>query len=179
MLHGLVVSRDAIDRQISARTGVRHEFLLGSAHGAPNLTCTVEEDALPFPDLMFDKVLLVHGLEAADNARRMLREVWRVLKDDGRLLIAIETADTPAHLMAGPGHGQQLDLDGRGNVTALAALDAEAARRICEALRAEGVEVWFDADGGLEHGDEWDANVGARVLYKLCGAAIAARRRGR
>ena len=30
-----------------------------------------------------------------------------------------------------------------------ASQDAEAARRICEALRAEGVEVWFDADGGL------------------------------
>jgi hypothetical protein len=38
-----------------------------------------------------------------------------------------------------------------------ASQDAEAARRICEALRAGGVEVWFDADGGLEHGDEWDA----------------------
>lgn len=32
--------------------------------------------------------------------------------------------------------------------------DAEAARRICDTLRAAGVEVGFDADGGLEHGDE-------------------------
>jgi len=55
--------------------------------GAPNLSCTAEEDALPFPDLCFDRVLLVHGLEAAENARRLLREVWRVLKDDGRLLV--------------------------------------------------------------------------------------------
>jgi SAM-dependent methyltransferase len=54
--------------------------------GAPNLSLTAEEDALPFPDLIFDRVLLVHGLESAENARRMLREVWRVLKDDGRLL---------------------------------------------------------------------------------------------
>ncbi len=54
---------------------------------AKNLSCTAEEDALPFPDLMFDRVLLVHGLEAAENARRLLREVWRVLKDDGRLLV--------------------------------------------------------------------------------------------
>ena len=54
---------------------------------AANLTCCAEEDALPFPDLSFDRILLVHGLEAADNARRMLREVWRVLKDDGRLLV--------------------------------------------------------------------------------------------
>ncbi len=55
--------------------------------GVPGLSCTAEEDALPFPDLAFDRVLLVHGIEAAENARRLLREVWRVLKDDGRLLI--------------------------------------------------------------------------------------------
>jgi SAM-dependent methyltransferase len=63
---------------------------LGAARwptGAPNLSCTAEEDALPFPDLCFDRVLLVHGLEAAENARKLLREVWRVLKDDGRLLV--------------------------------------------------------------------------------------------
>jgi SAM-dependent methyltransferase len=53
----------------------------------PNLSCTAEEDALPFADLVFDRILIVHGLEAADNARRLVREVWRVLKDDGRLLI--------------------------------------------------------------------------------------------
>lgn len=55
--------------------------------GPGNLTCTMEEDAMPFPDLSFDRILLVHGLEAADNARALLREVWRVLKDDGRLLV--------------------------------------------------------------------------------------------
>ena len=54
---------------------------------APNLSCTAEEDALPFPDLVFDRILLVHGLEEAENARRLLREAWRVLKDDGHLLV--------------------------------------------------------------------------------------------
>jgi len=63
---------------------------LGAARwpaGAANLSCTAEEEALPFADLTFDRILLVHGLENAENARRLLREVWRVLKDDGRLLI--------------------------------------------------------------------------------------------
>ncbi len=55
--------------------------------GQPCLACTAEEDLLPFHDLTFDRVLLVHGLEAAENARRLLREIWRVLKDDGRLLV--------------------------------------------------------------------------------------------
>ncbi len=56
---------------------------------APSRTAIAEEDALPFPDLSFDRVLLVHGLEAAENARRLLREAWRVLKDDGLLLVVV------------------------------------------------------------------------------------------
>jgi SAM-dependent methyltransferase len=63
---------------------------LGAARwpaGAANLSCTAEEESMPFADLTFDRVLLIHGLETAENARRLLREVWRVLKDDGRLMI--------------------------------------------------------------------------------------------
>ena len=59
---------------------------LGAAHwagGVANMSCTAEEDLLPFADLTFDRILLVHGLENAENARRLLREAWRVLKDDG------------------------------------------------------------------------------------------------
>jgi SAM-dependent methyltransferase len=76
--------------------------------GEPNLSCTAEEDALPFPDLCFDRILLVHGLEAAENARRLLRETWRVLKDDGRLLVvAPNRAGMWAYLESTPfGHGQ-------------------------------------------------------------------------
>ena len=76
--------------------------------GAPNLSCTAEEDALPFPDLCFDRIVLVHGLEAAENARRMLREVWRVLRDDGRLLVvAPNRRGMWAHVESTPfGQGQ-------------------------------------------------------------------------
>ena len=44
-----------------------------------------------------------------------------------------------------------------------ASQDAEAARRICDSLRSGGVEVWFDAAGGLEHGDEWDAKIRRQI----------------
>jgi SAM-dependent methyltransferase len=50
-------------------------------------SCLVEEDRLPFPDLSFDRILLVHAVDAAGDARRLLRDVWRVLKDDGRILV--------------------------------------------------------------------------------------------
>jgi SAM-dependent methyltransferase len=67
-----------------------------------------EEEHLPFPDDSFDRVLLVHGLEGADNARRLLREVWRVLRDDGRLLLVLPNRmGMWAHLDRTPfGHGQ-------------------------------------------------------------------------
>ena len=57
--------------------------------GGPFATLVADEERLPLPDLSVDRVLLVHGLEAAGNARRLLREVWRVLKDDGRLLVVV------------------------------------------------------------------------------------------
>src|SRR5215217_6832394 len=41
---------------------------------AASCTAAAEEEALPFPDLLFDRVLIVHGLEHAENTRRLLRE---------------------------------------------------------------------------------------------------------
>ncbi|OYV31716.1 MAG: methyltransferase type 11 [Acidocella sp. 20-61-6] len=76
--------------------------------GRPGLACSAEEDALPFPDLSFDRVLLVHGLEQAENARRTLREAWRVLKDDGRLIVVVPNRrGVWAYAESTPfGHGQ-------------------------------------------------------------------------
>lgn len=72
--------------------------------GAP---VVAEDTALPFPDLCVDRVLLVHGLEVTENSRRLLREVWRVLKDDGRLLVvAPNRTGMWAHVESTPfGHG--------------------------------------------------------------------------
>jgi len=47
--------------------------------GGGNLSCLVDEEALPFPNAMFDRVLVAHGLEEADDPVAFLREVWRVL----------------------------------------------------------------------------------------------------
>ncbi len=98
-------------REEAARTVALTPAQMGAARwpvGSANLSCTAEEDALPFPDLLFDRVVLIHGLEVADNARRLLREVWRVLKDDGRLLVvAPNRRGLWAHVESTPfGHGQ-------------------------------------------------------------------------
>lgn len=51
------------------------------------LVALAEEDALPFPDAMFDRILVVHGLEGADAVRPLMRQLWRVLTAEGRILI--------------------------------------------------------------------------------------------
>jgi len=53
----------------------------------PGLTTLVDELELPFDDLAFDRVLLVHALEHAEQVRPLLREVWRVLSGSGRLIV--------------------------------------------------------------------------------------------
>ena len=63
-----------------------------------------------------------------------------------------------------------------------ASQDADAARRICEALRAVGVEVWFD-QSELTGGDAWDqkirGQIGTCVLFAaVISAATQARREG-
>ena len=44
-------------------------------------------EALPLPDRSIDRLLLIHGLESAEHPRAVLREIWRVLADGGRVLI--------------------------------------------------------------------------------------------
>ena len=56
--------------------------------GGGNLACLADEAALPFPNALFDRVLVVHGLEESDDPVVFLREVWRVLAPSGRVILA-------------------------------------------------------------------------------------------
>ena len=63
-----------------------------------------------------------------------------------------------------------------------ASQDAEAAKRICEALRAVGVEVWFD-QSELVGGDAWDAKIRKQIaecalFVPVISAATQARHEG-
>jgi SAM-dependent methyltransferase len=51
------------------------------------LAAVAQEDALPFPDALFDRVLVVHGLESAETLRSLLRQLWRILAPSGKLLL--------------------------------------------------------------------------------------------
>ncbi len=52
--------------------------------------------------------------------------------------------------------------DNKAVFLSYASQDAEAARRICEALQREGVEVWFD-QSELVGGDAWDAKIRGQI----------------
>jgi len=67
-----------------ARQGVLH----WPHEGASRVTLCDEEE-IPFPDVSVDRVLLVHALECSEHLRPMLREVWRILADDGRLMVVV------------------------------------------------------------------------------------------
>ncbi|HTQ13002.1 MAG TPA: methyltransferase domain-containing protein [Rhizomicrobium sp.] len=50
------------------------------------LVAMSDEEALPFPDALFDRILMVHGLESAESLRSLMRQIWRVLAPGGRLM---------------------------------------------------------------------------------------------
>jgi SAM-dependent methyltransferase len=61
-----------------------------TAWPTPNvLLASSEEAGLPFSDALFDRVLIVHGLEIADSLRPLMRQLWRVMASDGRLLLVV------------------------------------------------------------------------------------------
>lgn len=51
--------------------------------------CLAPEQRLPFPEGLFDRVFLLHALEEADSPRQLLREAWRVLAPEGRVVVAV------------------------------------------------------------------------------------------
>lgn len=51
------------------------------------LTSLSDEARLPFMDSVFDRVLIVHALEESEVVRPFLREIWRVMAPEGRLVV--------------------------------------------------------------------------------------------
>lgn len=54
-----------------------------------NVVSLAMEDDLPLPDVSMDRVLMVHALECSEQLRKLLREVWRILAEGGRVLIVV------------------------------------------------------------------------------------------
>lgn len=59
------------------------------------LASLVEDIELPLADASVDRLLVVHGLEHADAVRPMLREIWRILAPEGKLLLVVPHRRSP------------------------------------------------------------------------------------
>ena len=57
--------------------------------GEPGLAALTWETELPLPDLSIDRLVMVHAVESSEQLRGLMREAWRVLKGDGRMLIVV------------------------------------------------------------------------------------------
>jgi SAM-dependent methyltransferase len=55
----------------------------------PNVVALTEETELPLADKSIDYALVIHALEFTSHPREMMREVWRVLADGGRLMLVV------------------------------------------------------------------------------------------
>lgn len=63
---------------------------------------------LPFNDSEFDKIILMHALEEAEHPRHLMREAWRVLAPEGRMIVIVTNRRGVWSLNDGCafGHGQ-------------------------------------------------------------------------
>jgi len=82
LLRPFVGEADRVIAVMPASQGVLH----WPAEG-PGMTLLADESDLPLPDSSMDRIVLMHALESTEQVRALMREVWRVLADGGRLVV--------------------------------------------------------------------------------------------
>lgn len=75
-------------RSMIAAVPFEHGPVSWEGQGRGNAAVAVGDPRLPFPDGLFDRVIVLHGLEEAGEPRAYLREVWRVTAPEGRVVLA-------------------------------------------------------------------------------------------
>ena len=75
-------------RSMIAAVPFEHGPVSWAGQGRGNAAVAVGDPRLPFPDGLFDRVIVLHGLEEAAEPRAYLREIWRVTAPEGRVVLA-------------------------------------------------------------------------------------------
>lgn len=123
---------------------------------ARNLACLVDEKALPFMGALFDRVLVAHGLEEADDPVGFLEQVWRAMSPSGQLILVVAARDglwaNADHTPFGHGRPysrrqleqllQQAELQPTGWTRALYAPPVRWAARWVEGFEQAGAWLW-------------------------------------
>jgi hypothetical protein len=79
--------RDDAERVVAVMPA--HQGVLHWPAEGPNLVALADETELPLLDRSIDRVLLVHAVESTEHVRQVMREIWRVLADSGRLMVVV------------------------------------------------------------------------------------------
>ena len=124
----------------------------------------VNERSLPFPNAMFDRILVIHVLEEADDPLAVLREVWRVMAPSGRVILAAANRrGVWSNVEATPfGHGQPFTRRQLEALVREAELEPVAWSRALFAPPLQWAARWSD---GFEQ-------IGARVWPGLSGLIL-------
>jgi SAM-dependent methyltransferase len=124
--------------------------------GARNLSTLVADDALPFANALFDRVLVIHAIEESHDPIGFLKEVWRVLAPSGRVIVAVTSRNGAwANTEKTPfGHGRpysrsqlaellrEADLEPAGYTRALYVPPVNWMARWAEPFEQAGSRLW-------------------------------------
>lgn len=149
-------------RRVVAAMPASQGVELWPGDGAPTASL-VDEDALPFVDAVFDRVIAAHMVEEATSLAGVLREVWRVSAPEARvIIIAASRRGMWSRMETSPfGHGRPFTQGQLARVLRDAMLEPVAWAR---ALYAPPI-AW----GPIARGAAAWESVGERLWPKLGG----------
>ncbi|ODQ00979.1 MULTISPECIES: methyltransferase domain-containing protein [Salinivibrio] len=97
---------------VSQQCNIQHQVCVDKRNPMRNLTA--DHYALPFIEKSFDACLLAHQLDYSDDPHRLLREVDRVMIDDGYLILSgVNPTSVMGIKRVLRGRGQRLPWSGR------------------------------------------------------------------
>ena len=59
-----------------------------------------DPEVVPLPDCSVDKVIIIHGISQKNLLPNVVRSSWRVLKDDGQLIVVFVNKNSPLHVLS-------------------------------------------------------------------------------
>ncbi|MFN3230918.1 MAG: methyltransferase domain-containing protein [Alphaproteobacteria bacterium] len=132
----------------------------------PNRAALTDELSLPLGDGSVDRLALIHMLEHTNDPGRLLREVWRVLAPEGRVMAILPHRRSPWALMERTpfGHGRPYSV---GQATKL------LRDRLFEPESWRGALYWPPfRRGASERMLRWSEKPGSRLWPALSGVIM-------